>query len=454
MANLNFIHPPDFKDITRDKRIVEAPTPKKAILQLSQHTGAPSEPVVNVGDSVKTGSLIAQAKGLISANLHSSISGRVIAIEESPHPIIGIFRAIVIESDGQDAKAFLDSMPAKDVSALSKEDITALIKEAGIVGMGGAAFPLSVKLNPPPAKKIGLLIINGAECEPFLTCDHRLMLEKPKEIILGAQLMAKVLGVKDIIIGIEENKLDAIESMNSAIFLLKAHLGAEHLDIGHLGARQGSGFRVRALKTRYPQGGEKQLISTLLNKEVPSGGLPLDIGVVVNNAQTVFAAYEAVYLKKPLYERVITVSGSFPNIAKNILTRIGTPIKDILDYCSLSPKAGVYKIVMGGPMTGVAQCNLAAPVIKGTSGILILDERFNVKEEELDCIRCSRCIEACPAGLMPCAIGLSVKKDKFDIAASYNPFDCIECGSCGYVCPSKIPLVQLIKLAKSKIKRQ
>lgn len=442
MASLNFIHPPDFKDITRDKRIVEAPTPKKAILQLSQHAGAPSEPVVNVGDSVKTGSLIAKAKGLISANLHSSISGRVIAIEESPHPVIGVSMAIVIESDGQDTKVFLDSTPAKDVSDLSKEEITALIKEAGIVGMGGAAFPLSVKLNPPPAKKINLLIINGAECEPFLTCDHRLMLEKPKEIILGAQLMAKVLGVKDIIIGIEENKPDGIESMNSAIFLLKAHPGA----------MQGSGLKIRALKTRYPQGGEKQLIKTLLNKEVPSGGLPLDIGVVVNNVQTVFAAYEAVYLKKPLYERVITVSGSFPSIAKNILTRIGTPIKDILDYCGLSPKAGVYKIIMGGPMTGVAQANLEAPVIKGTSGVLIFDKRFNVKEEELECIRCSRCIEACPAGLMPCAIGLSVKKDKFDIAGSYDPFDCIECGSCGYVCPSKIPLVQLIKLAKSKIR--
>ena len=208
------------------------------------------------------------------------------------------------------------------------------------------------------------------------------------------------------------------------------------------------------LKTRYPQGGEKQLIETLLDKEVPSGGLPLDIGVVVNNVQTVFAVYEAVYLRKPLYERVITVSGSFPSIAKNILTRIGTPIKDILDYCGLSPKAGVYKIIMGGPMMGVAQFNLNAPVIKGTSGILALDKKFKVKEEELGCIRCSRCIEACPLGLMPCAIGLSVKKERFDIAGSYDPLDCIECGSCSFVCPSKIPLVQLIKLAKLKIKRR
>lgn len=439
MVSLNFIHPPDFKNITRNKKIEIVPIPKKVILPLSQHAGAPSEPVVNAGDSVKTGSLIAQAKGFISSNLHSSISGKVIAIEESSHPVIGSSRAIIIESDGQDIKTYLDSVPAKDILGLSKEEIMTLIKEAGIVGLGGAAFPLSVKLSPPPAKKINSLIINGAECEPFLTCDHRLMLEKPKEIILGVQLIAKVLGVKDITIGIEENKLNAIESLNSASFRLKA----EELKV-----------KIVRLKTRYPQGGEKQLIKTLLNKEVPSGGLPLDIGIVVNNAQTVFAVYEAVYLRKPLYERVITISGSFSNIAKNILVRIGTPIKDVLDYCGLSPKLDIYKIVMGGPMTGVAQCNLNAPIIKGTSGILVMDKRCKLEGEELECIRCSRCIEACPAGLMPCMIGLSSKKEKFDIASSYDPFDCIECGSCSFVCPSNIPLVQLIKLAKLKIKRQ
>lgn len=439
MVNLNYIHPPDFKGIANNKKIEESSIPKKVILPLSQHTGAPSEPVVNAGESVKTGTLIAKAKGLISVNLHSSISGKVIAIEESPHPIIGMSRAIIIESDGEDTKAFLDSAPAKDVSDLSKEEILTLIKEAGIVGMGGAAFPTHVKLSPPPSKKIDSLIINGAECEPFLTCDHRLMLERPKEIISGIQLMAKVLGVKDVIIGIEENKIDAIERLNSALFRV-----------------EGGGWRVKTekLRTRYPQGGEKQLIKTLLDKEVPSGGLPLDIGVVVNNVQTVFAVYEAVYLRKPLYERVITVSGSFLNAAKNILVRIGTPINDILSYCGLNPKAEVYKIVMGGPMTGVAQCDINAPIIKGTSGILVLDKKFELKEEELECIRCSRCVGACPVGLMPCAIGLSVKKDRFDIAGSYDPFDCIECGSCSYVCPSKIPLTQLIKLAKVKIKRK
>jgi len=438
MAVLNFIHPPDFKEISKNKRIETAPPPKKAILPLSQHTGTPSEPVVGIGDSVKTGSLIAQAKGLISANLHSSISGRVIAIEESPHPISGVSKAIVIESDNQDIKVSLDSSALKDISALSKEDIRALVKDAGIVGLGGAAFPLSVKLSPPEGKNIRVLIINGAECEPFLTCDHRMMLEKPKEIILGAHIIARCLDAKDIIIGIEENKLDAIEAMNSAQFRVKA---------------EGQSVKVVKLKTQYPQGGEKQLIKTLLDKEVPSGGLPLDIGVVVNNVQTVFAVYEAIYLKKPLYERVITVSGSFPEAAKNILVRIGTPIKDVLEYCGLNQDTGIYKIIMGGPMTGVAQFNMDAPVIKGASGILVFDNKFRLEAQELDCIRCSRCIEACPVGLMPCMVGVAVKKDRFDIAGDYDPFDCIECGSCGFVCPSNIPLVQLIKLAKLKVKR-
>lgn len=439
MAAINFIHPPDFKDIAKNKKIEIAPIPKKAILPLSQHAGAPAEPIVNVGDIVKTGSLIGRAKGFISANLHSSVSGKVIAIEESPNPIIGSSKAIIIESDGQDIKAAAESAPAKDISGLPSEEILDLIKSAGIVGLGGAAFPSVVKLTPIPSKKIHTLIINGAECEPFLTCDHRLMLEKPKEIILGIRLIAKVLGSSDIIIGIEENKIDAIESINSALFRVKD----ESLKI-----------KAVSLKTRYPQGGEKQLIKTLLDKEVPSGKLPLDIGVVVNNVQTVFAVYEAVYLKKPLYERIITVSGSFPNIAKNILVRIGTPIKDILDHCGLSPKFDIHKIIMGGPMTGVAQSNLEAPVIKGTSGILVLDKKFKLRDDELDCIRCSRCVEACPAGLMPCMIGLAAKKEKFDIAGSYEPFDCIECGSCSFVCPSNIPLVQLIKLAKLRVKRQ
>ncbi|MEE8317631.1 MAG: electron transport complex subunit RsxC, partial [Candidatus Omnitrophota bacterium] len=417
---MNFIHPPEFKELTRHKRIQGIPLPRRVILSLSQHTGSPSEPIVKSGDIVKTGTLIARSKGFISSNLHSSISGKVIAIEDSVHPIIGNFKAISIESDGQDIKAFPGSYG--DVSNLSSKGMVDLIRDAGIVGLGGAAFPTHVKLNPPPGKKIDMLIINGAECEPFLTCDHQIMLEKPKEIILGIHLIAKALGVKDVIIGVEGNKLDAIEDLGSALFKVRT---------------EECRIKVVRLKTRYPQGGEKQLIKTLLGREVPSGGLPSDIGCVVNNVQTVFSIYEAVYLKKPLYERVITVSGSFLGEPRNLLARIGTPIKDLLGSCGFNEKKDAYKIIMGGPMTGVAQYNLEAPVIKSTSGILVLDKGFK-REHELDCIRCSRCIEACPAGLMPCMIGIGAKNDRFDIAGSYDPLDCIECGSCSYVCPSGI----------------
>jgi len=433
---MNFIHPPEFKGLTRHKKIEKGPLPERVVLTLSQHTGAPSEPVVKVGDIVQTGTLIAQAKGFISSNLHSSVSGKVVAIENALHPVIGGFKAIVIQSDGQDNNAFLDSY--RDGLDLSREEIIDIVKDAGIVGLGGAGFPTHVKLSPPPGKKIDTLIINGAECEPYLSCDHRLMLEKPKEIIAGIYLIAKALGVNNVIVGIEENKLDAIENLGSALFMVK--------DIGVK-------VKVIRLKTRYPQGGEKQLIKTLLNREVPSGGLPFEVGCVVNNVQTVFAIYEAVCFRKPLYERVITIAGSFLAKPKNVLARIGTSIKDLLEFCGFnaSSNSDIYKIVMGGPMTGISQYSLDTPIIKGTSGILVMDRRFKVGDE-ISCIRCSRCISSCPAGLMPCMIGNGVKFNRSDIVASFNPLDCIECGACSYVCPSNIPLVQLIKLAKAMVK--
>ena len=447
MAITNFIHPPEFKELTKHKRIERSPLPESVVLSLSQHTGAPSEPVVKAGDIVQTGSLVARSKGFISANLHSSVSGKVSAIEEDIHPVIGRFKAIVIESDGQDKKAFSDSY--RDPSGLSKEEIIGIVRDSGIVGLGGAAFPASVKLNPPAGKKIDTLIINGAECEPFITCDHRLMLEKSKEIIHGINLVAKVLDVKEVIIGIEDNKSDAVESMGSALFRARDMGPAPYHS---LRSGKGHGMKVVKLKTRYPQGGEKQLIGTLLKREVPSGGLPLDIGCVVSNVQTVLSIYEAACFGKPLYERVVTVSGTFLTEPKNVLARIGTPIRDLLKFCGFDFKRDIYKIVMGGPMTGVAQYSLDAPVIKGSSGILVMDRKFK-SGDEINCIRCSRCVDACPAGIMPCMIASGVKFERFDVASSYNPLDCIECGSCSYVCPSKIPLVQLIKLAKTKIKR-
>ncbi|MFH1478879.1 MAG: electron transport complex subunit RsxC [Candidatus Omnitrophota bacterium] len=434
MINLNFIHPPEYKDLTKDKRIERAPLPKKAILSLSQHTGAPSEPVVNMGDKVSTGTLIAKGKGFISSNLHSSISGKVTAIEQSIHPTLGKFEAIVVESDGEDKKAFEENI--KEVANLTKEAIVNIVKDAGIVGLGGAAFPASVKLSPPAGKKITTLIINGAECEPFLTCDHRVMVEKSKEIILGINLIAKVLGIENVIIAIEENKIDAIEDLGSALFKIRDNT---------------ANITIKKLKTRYPQGGEKQLIKTILNKEVPSGGLPMDIGCLVSNVQTVYSVYEAVYFGKPLYERVITVSGRSLKEPKNILVRLGTTIGEVLDFCKLDTKKDIFKIIMGGPMTGFAQYDLSAPIIKGTSGILVLDSSFK-KHKEIDCVRCSRCIDSCPSGLMPCMIAVSMKSSRLDIAENYDILDCIECGSCSYMCPSKIDIVHYIKLAKAKLR--
>ncbi len=431
MFNMNFIHPPDSKAKTKHRKIEKLPPPAKVFLPLSQHTGAPSELIVKAGDTVKTGQVLAESTGFISSSLHASISGKVASVGKVLHPVIGFTKGVVLESDGQDNLSY--ESREKKVEDVSKEEIPEMIKSSGIVGLGGAAFPTYVKLLPPKGKKIDTLIINGAECEPFLTCDHRLMLEKAKEIIFGAYLISKALGVENILVGIEENKMDAIEAFGTALFKLK---------------KLSERFKVVKLKTRYPQGGEKQLIYTLLKREVPSGGLPLDIGCVVDNVHTCYSVYEAVCLDKPLYERVVTVTGEFLKDPKNLLVRIGTPIKDLLDFCKIEYKSNIHKIIMGGPMTGVAQYTLDVPVVKGTSGVLVMSRK--VTGEERECIRCSRCIDACPAGLMPCMIGTGAQKQRFDIAMSYNPKDCIECGSCSFVCPSKIPLTQLIKLAKLK----
>jgi len=435
MPRINFIHPPEFKKWSRDRKIENAPLPSKVAIHILQHSGAAAEPVVNIGDRVKTGSLLASLKGFISSNIHSSISGHVVKIEDVPHPVFGRHRAIIIESDGRDEKIFPEVNRENSLS-LKREELLDIIKDAGIVGLGGAMFPTHVKLMPPPQKKIDTYIVNGAECEPFLSCDHASMLEKANELILGIDLVANILGVKNVMIGIEENKLDAIELITAMVNRLNQRMLK---------------FKIVGLKTRYPQGGEKQLIKTLLDREVPSGGLPMDVGCIVNNVQTVISIYEAVYVRKPLFERVITVSGNLLKEPRNLRVRIGTYIREILEYCGV--KEAPYKIIMGGPMTGVAQYTLDVPVIKGTSGIIVLDNSFKI-DKEMDCIRCGRCIEACPMGLMPCMLGLTAKKGRFDMAISYSPLDCIECGACSYVCPAKIPLTQYIKLAKMKLAKK
>ncbi|MCM8763312.1 MAG: electron transport complex subunit RsxC, partial [Candidatus Omnitrophica bacterium] len=355
----------------------------------------------------------------------SSISGRVLSIRDYLHPILGYAKAVIIESDGQDTKEKLETRSQKEIEKLGPEEIRKLVQKAGIVGLGGAAFPTHIKLNPP--RPIDTLIINGAECEPYLTSDYRLMVEKTKEIILGIDLVLRCINAKYVYIAIEDNKPEAIKAFKGEVKNLK--------------------FKIQILKSFYPQGGEKQLIKNILDKEVPSGKLPFDIGVVVHNVATIYAIYEAVYKNKPLYERIVTVTGSCLENPKNLLVRIGTPIKDLINACGPLVKTP-YKIVMGGPMMGIAQCSQDIPIIKATNGIILLSEEEARIYEEQVCIRCGACVRNCPIGLMPCIIDAASRKQDWKLAAAYGALDCIECGLCSYVCPANRWLVEAIKLAK------
>jgi len=421
------IHP-KYNKLTSKSKIEVAPSPKLVILPLSQHIGASCKPLVSVGDEVKVGQKIAEASGFVSAPIHSSISGIVKQISEKPHPVLGTCNSITIESNGK--VDWDESIKLRDnVSSLSVEDLKEIIKEAGIVGMGGATFPTHVKLTPPKDKNIDCLILNGAECEPYLTCDHRLMIENCEEIIKGALILKKILDVKKVYIGVEENK-------ENAILVLREKIEELNADIN-----------VIQLPTIYPQGAEKTLIYSITKRIVPAGGLPMDVGVVVQNVATAKAVHDAVYQGKPLIERVLTVTGAV-NKRKNILVKVGTPVKDIIEHCG-GYSGSVVKLISGGPMMGIAQYTDTIPVLKGSSGILV---QANIQiEEELDCIRCGKCLEVCPMTLVPTTIAQYSEKDMLSEAEDYFAADCIECGCCSYVCPSKIQLVQKIKTAKTQI---
>lgn len=430
MANFRGgIHPPEHKEATELKKIEVAPLPQRAFIPLSQHTGAPSTPAVKPGDKVCTGSVIGKPAGTISVPTHASISGTVAEIKELPHPLTGkLTTTVVIESDGQDT---LDkSIKERHPNEISPDEIIARVRDAGIVGLGGAAFPTFFKLSPPKEKPIDTLIINGCECEPFLTADHRLMVEKPKEIIEGTTYIARALGVKNIIIAIEDNKPDAIVAMKEAA--------------------KNTNFVIRSLKTKYPQGAEKQLIKTCVGREIPSGGLPADVGCIVQNVGTAVAVREAIRFNRPLYERVITVTGSGVIEPKNLLVRIGTPIKELINFCG-GYRGKPEKLIMGGPMMGIALASDEVPALKGTSGVLVI----NIAKEpgERDCIRCGRCIEACPMGLSPTRLNYHIKAGRLTQAKTEHLLDCIECGCCAYVCPAKIRLVHNFKYGKSELLR-
>ncbi len=421
-------HPPENKRSTERNAIENCPNPEKVIIPLQQHIGSPPELVIEKGAEVKTGQILAKATQFVSVPVHATISGTVAAIEKYPHPLGTNLLSIIIESDGNDTWTnTIKHNP--DYFDLPVDEMKNRIQQAGIAGMGGAAFPTHVKLSPPPEKPIEILFLNGVECEPYLTADHRLMLEHPDAILSGLRILMKILNAKRAIIGIEKNKPDAIR-----LFQKKT--------------KSRKKISVLPLEVKYPQGAEKQLIYAATGRVIPSGGLPMDVGCLVLNVGTVFAIYEAVSSNKPLIERVITVSGPGINKPKNLRVRIGTPFKSLIEYCGGYTNISA-KLINGGPMMGIAQYTDEVPVIKGTSGILVLDKKTASHREEHPCIRCARCVDTCPMKLMPTELASLVKHEKYDQTARIGLYDCIECGTCAFVCPANIQLVHYIKLGKA-----
>ncbi len=427
---LGGVHPDECK-FTEQKAIEPLPIPERVYIPLSQSLGAPSVPVVNKGDRVKTGQLIAKGEAFISANIHSSVTGIVEKIEEWPDVSGYRKKTIIIKTEPDEwvDGIIRSSELIKDISK-SREEIIQLVKDNGIVGLGGATFPTHVKLSIPQGKKVEYLIINGVECEPYLTSDHRLMLEKGEEIMVGIRLLMKAIDVTKAIIGIEANKPNAIEHLSKL-------------------AQQYNGIEVQGLKLKYPQGAEKQLIKALVNREVPSGKLPFEVGCVVQNVGTAYAVYEAVQLNKPLIERVVTLSGK--GIAGgNFMVRIGTPIQALIDKCGGLPEQ-IGKIINGGPMMGKALVSTEVPVTKGTSGILLFPKEESSRMPVYNCIRCGKCVSVCPMGLEPIILEKAAEVQNWDLAEKYHVLDCIECGSCHYTCPAGRPLLDMIRLGKNKV---
>lgn len=423
------VHPPENKIQTENQAIEVLKAPKIVYIPLLQHIGVPLTPCVEVGESVLKGQKIADSHGFLSVPVHSTVSGIVKKIEVLPFPLMGNVQTIVIENDEKDEWAELNKN--KNWELLTKDELLSIIREKGIVGLGGAAFPTHIKLNPSPEVKIDTLLLNGAECEPYLNSDNRVMIEEAEKVVEGIKIMKHILQVKNAVIGIEDNKQEAIDIMNKAC--------------------EGTGIGVMPLKTMYPQGGEKSLIKAILNKEVPSGKLPSAVGVVVNNTTTAAAIYDAVVEGIPLIEKVVTVTGKGVKNPKNLKALIGTPISELFNYCDYQEDE-TEKVVMGGPMMGMAQYTLDVPVIKGTSGILALTKGEMNYCKPKACIGCGKCVDVCPMSLEPVMYARLAAFSQWEEMAKYHLMDCIECGSCSYICPANRPLTEAIKIGKAKLR--
>jgi electron transport complex protein RnfC len=426
------VHPPENK-LTSGKPIKRMSVPKVVYVPIAQHIGIPAEIVVNVKDKVALGQVIAKSGGFVSTNIHSPVHGTVTKLDMVIDTSGYKKQCIVIRTDPKNEANYEERhFPLKTAFELQPSDILKKINDAGIVGLGGATFPAHVKLSVKEDKHLDHLIINGVECEPYLTADHRLMLEKAEEILVGIKILMHALHVDKAIIGIENNKKDAIEIFKRL-------------------TKNEEGIKVAALQVKYPQGSEKQLISALLNREVPKNGLPVDVGVIVHNVGTIFAIYQAIQHNTPLTERVVTVTGKKLENASNYWVKIGTPIKDLVSEVGGLPD-GTRKIVNGGPMMGKAIKNLDVPVTKGTSGILVIPEEEASRGEPRSCIRCGDCVTVCPMGLEPHLLMDLSEKELFERAFSEDITTCIECGSCSYVCPSHRPLLDYIRFGKNMVK--
>lgn len=413
------------KSVNGANAIVKLPAPARVIIPLSQHIGAPAKALVKKGDLVKVGQLIGEAAGYVSANVHASVSGKVWDVQPCLLASGVAVPAVIIDNDYKDE--WVELTPAANPENLTADELRKIVAGAGIVGLGGATFPTAVKLNPAEGKTIEKLIINGAECEPYLTADHRLMLEHAREIIQGISIVMKALDVKEAIIGIENNKPDAIEAMKAA-------------------AKEG--ISVKGLPVMYPQGGEKQLAYALTKKKVPTGGLPLDVGLVVCNVGTMYAVQQAVCEGRPLIERVTTVGGLVEKPG-NFLVRIGSTVEQLLDACG-GVQQGVKQLIYGGPMMGTAIARTDIPVTKGCSGILALGEEAKEPDESA-CIRCGRCVKACPMKLMPAKLDALSRAQRFEEAEKMGVLNCMECGACTFACPAKRSLTQSCRTAKKVI---
>ena len=422
------VHPSEWKELTEKLSFEIMPNPKQVIIPLSQHIGKPANPLVKKKDEVKAGQVIAEADGFISSPIHSPVSGIVKDIHRE-NTVSGFPKdSIVIQASEENETELMSPL---DASKATPEEIRQRVKDAGIVGQGGAAFPTFVKLSPPENAKIDYIILNGCECEPYLTRDDRYMIERTSDVVTGLRLIMNALGVENGAIGIEENKPEAIEKIKDAV-------------------KFEPNIEVHVLTTKYPQGAEKMLIKAVLDREVPPGKLPMDVGCVIQNIGTAIAIKDAVTKGEPEITAAITVSGGGINTPKNVIVRVGTPLSDVLDYCG-GVKDDAVKVVVGGPMMGVAQFDFAAPIMKATSGILVLTEAEVNEHPETPCLKCGKCVEVCPLGLTPTKLARFSQLERFDDAEDFGITTCMECGTCTFTCPANIPLVQWLRFGKRQV---